>query len=183
MIKIYSNAQKTKPFFLDDKGVEQVKSDIKKLEVKMAMINAVKGNAMASEKNTTDNSGLDFAKNEQIAITTALEERKSVLKHCKLVKAHGDADKVDLYDVITVYDKTIDDEYKVILTGKYEPKQSEIFDDEEEITLNSPLGECIFGKTKGDVVIYEIRDIKHEVLIKDFTKSGNTKEDVAGLDK
>ena len=45
---------------------------------------------------------------------------------------------------------------KVILTGKYEPKQSEIFDDEEEITLNSPLGECIFGKTKGDVVIYEI---------------------------
>lgn len=183
MIKIYSNVQKLKPFYLDKIGVEQVKSDIKEFEGKIAVINAVKGKAMASEKNTTDNSGLDFAKNEQIAITTELEERKSVLKHCKLVESHGDSDKVDLYDIITVYDKTIDDEYKVILTGKYEPKQSGIFDDEEEITLNSPLGECIFGKTKGDVVTYEIRGVKHDVLIKEFTKSGNTNEDVAGLDK
>ncbi|MDE6583422.1 MAG: hypothetical protein K2K31_02070 [Clostridia bacterium] len=159
----------------DETGIRQIDSRIKECEEKMNILNKVKGEAMIVEKSTANNAGLDFAKNEQISLKTQKDKLIEERNKSVLVKPHGDSNRVDLYDIVTVYDRTIDDEYQVILTGKYDPIQD--VSDVDEITLNSPLGE-IFGKTRGEVIPYTVRDVKHEVEIRDFAKSATVNSTV-----
>lgn len=87
----------------------------------------------------------------------------------KIVKKHGKADVVDLYDTV-ILDYGDGEEETVVLTGNYMPTAI------NEITLNSPVGSAIYEKPKGAEVVCTINGIDHNIVIKDFTKPANVTE-------
>lgn len=156
---------------LDKNGLLQLREEIRIITEQLESARLTKGQTFSDDTNSWhDNAAYDAAKLTVDGLQYQLSSLKKELSEVTLISPHGDADRVDIGDVVVLYNKAFDDRFKVLLTANY---KSNIGDDDDEISIisiNSPIGEAIFGKKKGDSVSYRVGDRNFEVCIEGFEK-------------
>ena len=153
---------------LDVNGVKQLKNEIKIKRTLLEGANKKQGQEFSGS--ISDDFCFEQAKLNLATLENEIYSLNQKLANVVLAKPHGKTDCVDLGDTVRLYDKDFDDEFSVKLSANYITKAE---GDVDEITINSPLGEAIFGKKKDEVVSYSVGKQKFEVKILDFE---NTKE-------
>ena len=74
------------------------------------------------------------------------------------------------FDFVELYNKDFDDRFKVLLTANYKIDIGD-YDEISEISINSPIGEAIFGKKAGDHTSYKVNNRNFDVEIVSFERS------------
>ena len=150
--------------FLDQDGYKQLDELIKKESFRLKEAVSQKANAYQNDTNTWhDNSDFDNATEKENAAINEINNLIDIKINAEILEKHNIEDKIDVGDTVTV--SIEDDVFDVILTGKYIADASN-----GEITLNSPLGENIYKKSKGDIVKYKHLGQSIVVKIIDFKR-------------
>ena len=118
---------------------------------------------LITKQEIDDNFDFEQTMREEKQITYNIKKMMNDTKYLEIVKKHNKKDYVDLDDTVSIkfiYDDTDEiEEYK--LTGKY-------ISNNNEITLNSPLGNAIYNKKIGSTIIYKVnnKEIKVQIIKK-----------------
>ena len=112
-----------------------------------------------------DNFAFDEAIRRERMILDQIAEAEEELKHVVVLETMGDDNIIDMGDILTI-GRVIDGEpasdYTFQLVGtKGDPLNQEM----PKISINSPLGECVFHKEIGYTGSYAVRDRKFEITI------------------
>lgn len=106
-----------------------------------------------------DNFAFEEAMRTERDIATRINKMLEEQKRLKIIKNFNmDKEIVTINDTIKlhfIYSDNDEEEEIIKLTGKYMPNNSER---NKEISLNSPLGQAIFGKKIGSIVNYVVND-------------------------
>lgn len=98
-----------------------------------------------------DNSELDEVKFEQAMVEGRIVDVKSVLSNAQVITAADVSTKeVSIGSLVQVMNTKSKDSFKVLVVSSVEADP-----DHDRISTESPLGEAIFGKKKGDKVTVE----------------------------
>ncbi len=151
---------------LDKKGLEELDKKIKECERKrkVAMLRVGEEAALTSK----ENSGFDDAKQQVNLLNKEITDLRNLQANVQVVQSHGKQDRIDVGDVVTIYNKEADDRFEVRLVASYDVN---LFADVEEASINSPLGEALYGKKKGDVVNYSVEDRNFTVCVEEISKT------------
>ena len=68
----------------------------------------------------------------------------------------------DILTVLVIYDEDDKEEYTIKLTGKYLPNTDSLIN---EISLNSPIGRCIYLKNIYDDIYYYVNDKRIDIKV------------------
>lgn len=135
--------------FVDKLGFEQIDSLI--LQEKDKLKAAVRQKAEAYQNDTNswhDNAAYDAALEKENESIEEINRLIDIKMSAEIVEKHNIKDAVDLDDIVEVV-MDDDDVFEVTLTGKF------LADSKNgEVTLNSPLGKCIYKKCVGDKLSY-----------------------------
>lgn len=156
---------------LDKNGLNQLQQEIMLVSEQLNDAKLKKGQTFSDDTNSWhDNAAYDQAKLEVDGLEYQLGSLKRELHEVELVKSHGDIARVDIGDIVELYNKDFDDRFKVLLTANY---KIDIGEDDEisEISINSPIGEAIFGKKAGDYSSYKVNNRKFDIEIVSFERS------------
>ena len=156
---------------LDKNGLNQLKKEIMLVSEQLNDAKLKKGHTFSDDTNSWhDNAAYDQAKLEVDGLEYQLCSLRRELQEVELVKPHGDFTRIDIGDIVELYNKNIDDRFKVLLTANY---KIDIGEDDEisEISINSPIGEAIFGKKAGDHTSYKVNNRNFDVEIVSFERS------------
>lgn len=149
---------------VDEAGARQIDDKID--EIRNAIIN--NGKKMSESYNDYigdgwhDNPAYEESMRKNRMLNEELDRILKQKKKIKIVKNEYDNSKVNLGDYIRIEFFNFNDETEyedIKLTGKYFPDI-----DNDEISLNSPLGRCIYKKKIGEMCSYIID--KKEIKIK-----------------
>ena len=106
-------------------------------------------------------------KNEEITrLRYELESRLAKLPYIQIVESLNNDDLVDINDVIRVsYAQADDDEKDFILrlVGKVPDLNSEI----RQVSINSPMGQAVYGKPIGSTQSYTVRNNTFQITIEE----------------
>ncbi len=149
---------------LDKNGIKQLEAEIKRREQERVRILAKVGEE--SKLGTKENSAYDNAKQNLDMLNKDITDLRFALDRVQVVKPHGKVDRIDIGDTVTVYNPDIDDRFDVILSANYD-----VDVDTDEASINSPLGEALYGKKKGDQVTYSADRRQFTVNIEEVVKS------------
>ena len=161
---------------LDKNGLNQLKQEIMLVSEQLNNAKLKKGQTFSDDTNSWhDNAAYDQAKLEVDGLEYQLSSLRRELQEVELVKPHGDIARVDIGDIVELYIKDFDDRFKVLLTANY---KIDIGEDDEisEISINSPIGEAIFGKKAGDHSSYKVNNRNFDIEIVSFEKSKTIKQ-------
>ncbi|MBA3726020.1 MAG: transcription elongation factor GreA [Armatimonadetes bacterium] len=113
-----------------------------------------------------DNSELDEVKFEQAMVEGRIVDLKSVLANAQVITPEDVSTKeVTIGSLVQLANTKSKDEFKVMVVSSIEADP-----DEDRISTESPLGEAIFGKKKGDKVTVEAPAGKITYEIKGLAK-------------
>ncbi len=151
---------------LDKKGFQEMDARIKELEQKRkaAMLRVGEEALLTSN----ENSAYDDAKQQVNLLNREITDLKKAQGKVEIVKGHGLQDRVDIGDVVTIYNQQVNDSFKVRLVASYDVNYKA---DVAEASINSPLGEALYGKKKGDVVNYSVEKREFTVRVEEISKS------------
>lgn len=140
-------------------GLKQIDDLIKEESVKLKNIHKNKAEAFQNDTNTWhDNSSYDMAVERENQAYDEINRLSKLKYEAEIVERHNIKDKIDLGDKVAV---SIDgDEFVVVLTGKLIANNKN-----DEITLNSPLGEAIYRRGAGETVGYKVGNAVCKVKI------------------
>ena len=95
----------------------------------------------------SENSEYDDAKNEQAMLESRIAEVSQILAHATIIKSPRKNDKVSLGCKVELRDKETGGvhEYQIVGSAEADPTQ-------DKISNESPVGQAILGKKKGDKV-------------------------------
>lgn len=161
---------------LDKNGLNQLKKEIMLVSEQLDDAKLKKGQTFSDDTNSWhDNAAYDQAKLEVDGLEYQLGSLRRELQEVELVKPHGDITRIDIGDIVELYNKDFDDRFKVLLTANY---KIDIGEDDEisEISINSPIGEAIFGKKTGDHSSYKVNNRNFDIEIVSFEKSKTIKQ-------
>ncbi len=149
---------------LDINGINQLKKKIADCDLKLKEAIAKKG------ENTKSNTfGYENATLAIMALQKEIKDYHDILMNAKLVKPHNNENMVDLGDIVTLHDNDFGDEFKIQLNGNfYNPTDEK--DGIEYTSVNSPLGEAVFGAKKGSNVTYSVGSNYFTMTIQDIKK-------------
>lgn len=113
----------------------------------------------------SENSEYQEAKNEQSFIEGRILELEQMIKNAKIIsdkKPDAHSKEVQIGTTVTVRNKTDDDEpiaYTIVGSTEADPSDS-------KISNESPIGKCLLGRKKGDVVDVQTPagKMKYEIL-------------------
>ena len=155
-----------KEILVDKNGYEQFFEEFDKLKMSLTS-NAAHGSEVYADAvgdGWHDNFAYEEAMRQEKMIQTKVMEMTKQKDLLKIIDTIPYSDEyVCIGDKIEVSIKYNDDDYEVEvikLTGKFRPN-----DEENEISLNSPMGNAILRKTIGDTVEYKVNNKKIEVNI------------------
>lgn len=113
-----------------------------------------------------DNSELDEVKFEQAMVEGRIVDLKSVLANAQVITPEDVSTKeVTIGSLVQLANTRNKDEFKVMVVSSIEADP-----DEDRISTESPLGEAIFGKKKGDKVTVDAPAGKITYEIKGLAK-------------
>ena len=153
-----------KKILVSKNGYEEYYSELDKLKRSLTR------NASSGSEAYTDAVGDGWHDNFEFEQTMRQEKQiihniKKMIneeKLLKIVEKHNKTDYVDIDDTIEIkfiYDEDDMEIESFKLTGNYIPNN-------DEITLNSPLGNAIYNKKVGSIITYKVNnnDIKIEII-------------------
>lgn len=149
---------------LDINGMNQLKKKIADCDQKLKEAIAKKG------ENTKSNTfGYENATLAVMALQKEIKDYHDVLMNAKLIKPHNNPNMVDLGDIVTLHDNDFGDDFKILLNGNYSNPTDEK-DGIEYTSVNSPLGEAVFGAKKGTNVTYSVGSNYFTMTVQDIKK-------------
>ena len=153
--------------FLDQRGVEQLKQEIRKKELELLNAKKEKGESFVNDTNSWhDNFAFEQAKLRVDSLSYDIFKLNEDMKNVKIIEPHNDKGKVDINDVVIFYNYNIEEEEKVFLSAEHtiELEKNGI----EVATINSVLGQAIYKKGRGEKASFKVGDRVFNIKIIDF---------------
>jgi transcription elongation GreA/GreB family factor len=149
---------------LDEKGLRQYQDKLKQEEQKLADMQLYKGNAILQGDTWHDNFAFEQLRVQEISQIKIISDLKKQLDNVTIVDKHNIKDMIDLDCIIKTqltYDINDIEVITVKLIGGIP-----LLDD--EVSINSPLGQSIYMKKIRDSGWFEVNERKIEFRIIDF---------------
>lgn len=129
-------------------GYEKLKKELEELQgpVRMAIAEAIR--EAKSHGDLRENAAYHEAKLNQTRLEHRINELEKAVRSAKIVErpeTHGEF--AQLGSKVTLYDEEFDEDMEVILVGAFEADPANGM-----VSISSPLGEGIVGRTKGDAI-------------------------------
>lgn len=153
--------------FLDQRGVEQLKQEIRKKELELLNAKKEKGESFANDTNSWhDNFAFEQSKLRVDSLSYDIFKLNENMKNVKIIEPHNDKGKVDINNVVIFYNYNIEEEEKVFLSAEYtiELEKNGI----EVATINSVLGQAIYKKGRDEKASFKVGDRVFNIKIIDF---------------
>ncbi len=156
---------------LDKKGLEQLKKELMQKQEELANTRIYKGTkAIYQGDNWHDNPELYQTESEERSLMAQIDDLRKQIENVTVIEDKLDSDSLDIdnYVVLDVEYAPDDIEEDCIfkLIGSSPNRMSEI----QEISVNSPMGNAIYGKKVGDEISYKVENNVIKVLIKKIMK-------------
>ena len=157
------------PRYIDADGIALCKKEIEALEIKKAEILGwrCEGSSLnCGNDYDIDNSYLNKHE-ESYRIQDMINHYKQVLSEYVVIEKHGNADLVDIDDIVVLHyldESNGDKTYKLV--AHFPEDNPEI----RETSINSPIGKAIYGKCVGEVIDYETRKGTFKAVVADIIK-------------
>jgi transcription elongation factor GreA len=152
---------------LSKEGYEKLKAELEELRgpVRQRIADAIR--EAKSHGDLKENAAYHEAKLNQQRNESRIGELERALQVAKIIeRPHGAREEAHLGSRVKLRDKTYRDELVILLVGSFEADPLE-----DKISITSPLGVALMGKTVGDhieveapagLLCYEILEITHE---------------------
>lgn len=145
------------------------KEKYKELEQELENLKTVKRKEIAetlsyarSLGDLSENAEYHDARNQQAEIESRIEIIENTLKYAEIVKAHK-SDVAEVGSTITIKKKKGDQESIYELVGEEEANIME-----NKLSYNSPMGQAMLGKAKGDEFSFETPKGKVDYIVVDI---------------
>jgi transcription elongation factor GreA len=132
-------------------GYEKLKKELAELNgpVRMAVAEAIR--EAKSHGDLRENAAYHEAKLNQTRLESRINDLEKALMHAKIVERPDiKGDIAHLGSKVTVVDEEFGDEILITLVGSFEADPAN-----DMVSIGSPLGESLLGKTSGDTVIVD----------------------------
>lgn len=151
---------------LTKEGFEKLQKELQDLQgpVRMAVAEAIR--EAKSHGDLRENAAYHEAKLNQTRLESRINDLEKALARAKIVERPADAGEMaHLGSKVTVIDEEFGDEIEILLVGSFEADPSK-----DMVSIGSPLGESLLGKSAGDrvevaapagVSIYKIVKVEH----------------------
>ncbi|MBE3594802.1 MAG: transcription elongation factor GreA [Candidatus Carbobacillus altaicus] len=144
---------------MSEKEVIVTASGLKKLEEELEYLKTVKRKEVAERikiaigyGDLSENSEYEDAKNEQAFIEGRIITLEKMLRNVKVISDDEvGTDIVSVGSTVVVYDLDLDEEVSYTIVGSAESDPLE-----NKISNESPVGEALLGKKRGDVVEVQV---------------------------
>lgn len=142
--------------YMDEEAYRDFLSSMKDLEGKIKKARYEKGSGALEQKGDTwhDNFTFENAKNTEMMLTKRYFDLKNELSRIKIIKQTAEKDIVGVGSSFTLL--FADDVEKKEVDLKLVSSTKNL--DDNNVTLNSPMGKSIYGKKIGDIIEYKINN-------------------------
>lgn len=136
---------------LTREGYQKLAEELNYLEAEMRPKVAEELRVAAADKDFRENAPYDVAKQHQGEVEARIRELKRILETGQVVEETGPAHVIDLGSKVTLRDLEEDEEivYVLVGPGEIDPRHG-------KISIQSPVGKALTGKTVGDDVSVEV---------------------------
>ena len=130
--------------YLTPEGLEKLKKELEHLKTVKRKEVSKKIEHTAAQGDLKENAGYDAAKEEQGFIEGRIKELSEIIAQADIIK-RKEKDKVQIGSTVSLESNNGKDKFQII-----GPEEADIL--EGKISFESPLGEALLGKKKGDSV-------------------------------
>ncbi|VEU82591.1 transcription elongation factor GreA [Acholeplasma hippikon] len=138
-----------KLFELTQAGLDALKLELEDLKDVKRKENLEALKEAREQGDLSENADYDAARNEQARIEARILEIETIIKNVKIIKESNDSSAVNLGKEVTIkylgIGRDLEDTYHIVGTIESDPKN-------KKVSIDSPLGKSIKGRTVGDVV-------------------------------
>ena len=132
-------------------GLKKLEDELQDLKVNRRQEVAQKIREAREQGDLSENAEYDAAKDEQRDIEARIEELEKILKNAEVIDEDDVAiDTISVGCCVTLLDVEFDDEMKFKIVGSTEANSLKGY-----ISNESPIGQALLGKRKGDMVEVE----------------------------
>ncbi|MBE5950406.1 MAG: transcription elongation factor GreA [Lachnospiraceae bacterium] len=132
-------------------GLKKLEDELQDLKVNRRQEVAQKIREAREQGDLSENAEYDAAKDEQRDIEARIEELEKILKNAEVIDEDDVAiDAISVGCCVTLLDVEFDDEMKFKIVGSTEANSLKGY-----ISNESPIGQALLGKKKGDIVEVE----------------------------
>lgn len=132
-------------------GLKKLEDELQDLKVNRRQEVAQKIREAREQGDLSENAEYDAAKDEQRDIEARIEELEKILKNAEVIDEDDVAlDTISVGCCVTLLDVEFDDEMKFKIVGSTEANSLKGY-----ISNESPIGQALLGKKKGDIVEVE----------------------------
>ena len=148
---------------MDKIGYNKYLKRIEKLEEELDDIRMYKGkDAIFQGDNWHDNPTLYEAENKERSLMKQIREMKAKSQNIKIIERKNKSGVIDIGSIVTIEIIYSEDDVEE-LTFKLIGGETE---NENEVSINSPLGKNIYGKKENEQVTYKVNHNSFNVVIK-----------------
>jgi transcription elongation factor GreA len=149
-----------KELFLTPEGADKMRSELSVLkDVKRPELSARLRHAI-SMGDLSENADYIATKEEQAFLEGKIQELETILREAIIIEETGVSDRVELGSVVRIIDGDSEMlEYKIVGVKEADPRNG-------KISNESPIGQALLGKKKGEVAIASTPagEIKYKVV-------------------
>ena len=148
--------------FLTKKGYDERVARLEELKVVRRKEVAQKLKEAREQGDLSENAEYDAAKDEQRDIETEIAELEVILANCEVIQDNDkNKDVVKMESVVVLHDVEFDEDIEYTIVGSSEADSLN-----NKISNESPHGEALIGKKKGDTVKVEapVGEIEYTVV-------------------
>lgn len=132
-------------------GYDKLKKELEELQgpVRMRVADAIR--EAKSHGDLRENAAYHEAKLNQTRLEGRINDLEKALMYAKIVeRSENSGDMAQLGSVVTVLDEEFGDEIAITLVGSFEADPAK-----DMVSIGSPLGEALLGKSVGEIVDVE----------------------------
>jgi transcription elongation factor GreA len=130
--------------YLTREGLEKLQKELEYLKNFRRKEVAIKLKDAIAQGDLKENAGYDSAKDEQGFIEARIRELKGIIAQAEVIEKK-ESNKVQICSCVSLSSVSGEDKFQVV-----SPEEADIL--ENKISFQSPLGEALLGKKKGDIV-------------------------------
>ena len=148
-------------------GLKKLEDELQDLKVNRRQEVAQKIKEAREQGDLSENAEYDAAKDEQRDIEARIEELEKILKNAEVIDEDDVAiDSIGVGCCVTLLDVEFDDEMQFKIVGSTEANSLKGY-----ISNESPIGQALLGKKKGDVVEVESPAVAIQYKIMEIERS------------
>ncbi|MFV2063026.1 MAG: transcription elongation factor GreA [Chloroflexota bacterium] len=139
----------SKPEYLSAEGLDKLKAELEELtNVKRSEV-AQRIHVAKEYGDVTDNAEYENAKNEQAFVEGRIQALTSIIKNAVLIDEHHSRTIVQIGSTVTIEGESGKEKYTIVGAAEAAP-------DEGRISNESPVGQALLGKKKGEAVTVSV---------------------------